>query len=110
MTRAPERAVVAVLMTLAASGSCFAFQSIPLQGGTYCGPEDAKIVVDTGSDTVTIEGVVCSFPLIAGDHLQSEVCSTPEGVSQKRIFDLHVVGKTFYHDGAWYRPCVTLAP
>ncbi len=105
MSKGLGGSIFAALMTVVAAGPCFALQSLPLEGGTYCGPGDAKIVIDAGKDTVTIEGVVCSFPLIAADHLQSELCSMPQGVSQKRIFDMHVVGQTFYHDGAWYRPC-----
>lgn len=96
---------LAALMTVAMVGPCLAIQPLPLAGGTYCGPGDAKIVIDAVNDTVAIDGVVCSFPVIAADHLQSELCSKPEGVSEERIFDMHVVGRAFYHDGHWYNLC-----
>ena len=100
---------LAALITAMVVGPCLAIQPLPLKGGTYCGPGDAKIVIDAAKDTVAIDGVVCSFPIIAGDHLQSELCSSPQGTSQERIFDMHVVGRAFYHDGHWYSPCVATA-
>ena len=96
---------LAALMTAMVVGPCLAIQPLPLGGGTYCGPGDSKIVIDAVNDTVTIDGVVCSFPVIAADHMQSELCSNPQGVSQERIFDMHVVGPGFYHDGHWYTIC-----
>ena len=96
---------LAGLMMAMMVGPCLAIQPLPLKGGTYCGPGDAKIVIDAVKDTVAIDGVVCSFPVIAADHLQSELCSNPQGVSQERIFDMHVVGRAFYHDGHWYSLC-----
>ena len=101
---------LAAMMTVMAVGPCFAIQPLPLVGGTYCGPGDAKIVIDAVNDTVAIDGVVCSFPVIAADHLQSQLCSKPEGVSEARIFDLHVVGRAFYHDGHWYSLCSQPTP
>lgn len=96
---------LAAMMTVMVAGPCLAIQPLPLVGGTYCGPGDAKIVIDAVNDTVAIDGVVCSFPVIAADHLQSELCSKSEGVSEERIFDMHVVGRAFYHDGHWYSLC-----
>ena len=103
VSRRPS-AFAAVMMAMLV-GPCLAVQPLPLVGGTYCGPGDAKIVIDSANDTVAIDGVVCSFPIIAADHLQSELCSKPEGVSEERIFDMHVVGRSFYHDGHWYTLC-----
>ena len=103
VSRRPS-ALAAVMMARLV-GHCLAVQPLPLVGGTYCGPGDAKIVIDSVNDTVSIDGVVCSFPIIAADHLQSELCSKPEGVSEERIFDMHVVGRSFYHDGHWYTLC-----
>ena len=101
----PRATPVAALMTALMVGPCFAIQPLPLVGGTYCGPGDAKIVIDAINDTVAIDGVVCSFPIIAADHMQSELCSKPEGISEERVFDMHVVGRSFYHDGHWYNLC-----
>ncbi len=96
---------IAAVMVATFVGPSLAVQPLPLVGGTYCGPGDAKIVIDSANDTVAIDGVVCSFPIIAADHLQSELCSKPEGVSEERIFDMHVVGRSFYHDGHWFSLC-----
>ena len=97
-------ALAAAMMAMLA-GPCLAIQPLPLVGGTYCGPGDATIVIDSAKDTVAIDGVLCSFPVIAADHLQSGLCSRPEGVMEERIFDMHVVGRSFYHDGHWYSLC-----
>ena len=93
----------AVLLASAASAS--AAQPIPLQAGTYCGPGDARIVVDVAHDRVEIDHMVCSFPVIAADHLQSDLCSTPEGQSVARNFDFRVFGRAFWHVGQLYRIC-----
>ena len=94
----------AVLLT-ASLGPSLAAEPIPLQAGTYCGPGDAKIVVDVAKDQVRIDNLVCSFPIIAADHMQSDLCSTPQGNSVERSIDLRVVGRDFIHAGDWYRLC-----
>ena len=99
------RRVSVVAAVLLAVGPALAAQPIPLAAGTYCGPGDARIVVDVAHDQVTIDRMVCSFPVIAADHLQSDLCSTPAGESVERNFDLSVVGRDFFHAGAWYKPC-----
>ena len=96
----------AALAALAASvGPLVAAEPIPLAAGLYCGPGDARIVIDVARDQVTIDNMVCSFPVIAADHLQSDLCSTPEGKSIEESFDFRVVGRDFIHDAAWYHPC-----
>jgi hypothetical protein len=97
--------LLAAVLGFGFAGAAAAAQPIPLQAGTYCGPGDARIVVDVARDRVEIDHLVCSFPIIAADHLQSELCSNPAGTSDKRIFDFRVVGREFIHDGAWYRLC-----
>lgn len=99
-----HRAAATAALILSA-GSALAVQPIPIPAGTYCGPGDARIVVDVARDEVQIDGQVCSFPIIAADHLQSELCSKPNGTSAKQIFDFRVVGPAFIHDAAWYRLC-----
>ena len=94
-------------LALVAAGPALAAQPIPLPGGTYCGPGDARIVVDVAHDQVEIDKVVCSFPVIAADRMQSDLCSTPQGQSVSKVFDFRVVGRDFVHDGAWYRLCAT---
>lgn len=98
-------AVAAASLLAACTGPLLAAQPIPLVPGTYCGPEGAKIVVDAVRDEVTIDGLVCSFPIIAADHLQSDLCSTPKGESVQRSLDLRVVGRDFVHAGHWYVLC-----
>lgn len=98
------------LLAAAALGAClagpaFAAQPIPLQAGTYCGPGDARIVVDVTRDRVEIDHMVCSFPVVAADHLQSDLCSKPDGTSISENFDLRVIGREFVHAGNWYHIC-----
>ncbi len=93
-----------VLVALCA-GPALAVQPIPLAAGLYCGPGDARIVVDVARDQVTIDGQVCSDPVIAADRLQSNQCSTEGGRSAEIVVDLRVVGPDFVHDHAWYRRC-----
>lgn len=102
-------AAVAFLVSAVPLGAA---QPIPLAAGTYCGRGDARIVVDVAKDQVTIDGLVCSFPVIAADHLQSDLCSGSDGQSLRKNFDLRVVGPAFIHDGAWYQRCgdVTASP
>ncbi len=95
---------LAALLALA-SGPAWAAQPIPLAGGTYCGPGDARIVVDVDRDQVTIDRMVCSFPVIAAGRLQSDLCSTPEGESVVRNFNFQVIGPAFLHEGQTYSPC-----
>ncbi|MGI3902604.1 MAG: hypothetical protein ACRYGP_32630 [Janthinobacterium lividum] len=97
--------VIAIATLLVSSGPLAAAQPIPLIAGTYCGPGEAKIVVDVAKDQVTLNGLVCSFPVIAADRLQSDLCSSPEGQSSRQSFDLRVIGPEFIHDGSWYRRC-----
>ena len=87
------------------AGPALAAQPIPLRPGTYCGPDNARIVVDVARDQVVIDRVVCSFPVIAADHLQSDLCSRPDGTSGRQNFDFSVVGPDFAHGGVWYRFC-----
>lgn len=87
------------------AGPALAAQPIPLRAGLYCGPGAARIVVDVARDQVEIDHMVCSFPVIAADHLQSDLCSTPKGESLARNFDFSVVGREFVHAGNWYRLC-----
>ena len=103
MSRLRPGLAAAVLILVA--GPALAVQPIPLQGGTYCGPGDARIVVDVARDQVQIDHFVCTFPIIAADHMQSELCSNPSGSSGKEIFDFRVVGPDFFHNDAWYRLC-----
>ena len=49
--------------------------------------------------------MVCAFPVIAADHLQSDLCSQPDGTSLARNFDFSVVGRDFVHAGNWYHIC-----
>lgn len=97
-------ATSAVLLGFAA-GPASAAQPIPLRAGTYCGPGDARIVVDVARDLVEVDGYVCSFPIIAADKLQSQYCTKPGTTTGKQIFDFRVVGRYFSHDAAWYRSC-----
>ena len=97
-------AVSAALLTLAA-GPALGAQPIPLRAGTYCGPGDARIVVDVAHDLVEVDGYVCSFPIIAADKMQSQYCTKPGTTTGKQIFDFRVVGRFFSHDDAWYRSC-----
>lgn len=99
------RSLAALLVLVATAGPLCAAQPIPLAAGTYCGPGQARIVVDVAKDQVTIDGMVCSFPVIAADHMQSDLCSTPEGKSIVESFDMRVVGREFIHDNAWYSRC-----
>ena len=98
--------IAAALVGAAAPAS--AAQPIPLQAGTYCGPRDARIVVDVAHDRVEIDRLVCAFPVIAADHMQSDLCSQPDGTSIQKNFDFSVVGRDFFHDGSWYRLCGTV--
>ena len=52
--------------------------------------------------------MVCAFPVIAADHLQSDLCSQPDGTSVTKNVDFSVVGRDFVHDGDWYRLCGTV--
>ncbi|WP_237480436.1 hypothetical protein [Lichenibacterium dinghuense] len=97
-------AASAALLILAA-GPALAAQPIPLRAGTYCGPGDARVVVDVAHDLVEVDGYVCSFPIIAADKLQSQYCTKPGTTTGKQIFDFRVVGRFFSHDGGWYRSC-----
>lgn len=100
------RAAGAALAALAATaGPLCAAQPIPLPAGTYCGPGQAKIIIDVAKDQVTIDDMVCSFPVIAADHMQSDLCSTPAGKSLVQSFEMRVVGGAFIHDNAWYTRC-----
>ncbi|MBE7220221.1 MAG: hypothetical protein INR64_17260, partial [Caulobacteraceae bacterium] len=96
-------------LTLAA-GPAPAAQPIPLQAGTYCGPGDARIVVDAAHDLVQVDGYTCGFPIIAADKMQSQFCSKPGTTTGKQIFDFRVVGRDFIHDAAWYRICGPVPP
>lgn len=98
------RAASAAFLLLAAAPA-LAAQPIPLRAGTYCGPGDARIVVDVAQDLVAVDGYVCSFPIIAADKMQSQYCTKPGTTTGKRVFDFRVVGRYFSHDGAWYRSC-----
>lgn len=97
--------LVAGLVAAVPAGPLSAAQPIPLQAGTYCGPGDARIVVDVARDQVTIDQMVCSYPVIAADHLQSNLCSTPQGESIRESFDFRVVGRDFLHDQSFYKLC-----
>jgi hypothetical protein len=96
---------IAAMILIASAWPLAAAQPIPLAAGSYCGPGDSRIIVDVARDQVTIEGLVCSFPVIAADRLQSALCSSPGGQSQPKSFDLRVVSPAFIHDGAWYQRC-----
>lgn len=87
------------------AGPALAAEPIPLQAGLYCGPDAARIVVDVAHDRVEIDGMVCSFPVIAADHLQSDLCAKPDGTTGRESYDFSVVGRDFFHAGAWYRLC-----
>ncbi len=94
-----------VVLAACLVGPALAAQPIPLRAGTYCGPDNARIVVDVDHDQVAIDDTVCSFPVIAADHLQSDLCSKPDGTSGRQNFDFSVVGPDFAHGGVWYRFC-----
>lgn len=105
-TRGRRPAILkAVAVLVMSAGPLAAAQPIPLVAGTYCGPGDAKIIVDVAKDQVTLNGLVCSFPVIAADRLQSDLCSSAEGQSSRQSFDLRVIGPQFIHDGSWYQRC-----
>lgn len=104
------RAILPRLLGAAALGACLAgpavaAEPIPLRAGLYCGPGAARIVVDVAHDRVEIDHMVCAFPVIAADHLQSDLCSQPDGTSLARNFDFSVVGRNFFHAGDWYHMC-----
>ena len=100
-----SRLVATAAMAACLIGPALAAEPIPLRAGLYCGPGAARIVVDVPHDRVEIDHMVCSFPVIAADHLQSDLCSTPKGESVARNFDFRVVGREFFHNGDWYRAC-----
>ena len=100
----PARASVVAALVLAAAPA-WAAEPIPLRAGTYCGPGDARIVVDVAHDLVEMDGYACTFPIIAADKMQSQSCSKPGTTTGKQIFDFRVIGRDFVHDGASYGLC-----
>lgn len=107
MRRPPVRRMVplAAVISAATLSSALAGAPLPLPDGAYCGPDGARIGIDSGTDSVTIAGYTCGIPIFAADKLQSIQCRRGDGPLERREFDVRVLDGAMLYNGRWFRPC-----
>lgn len=99
------RLVVGLGWSAILSSTAIASARIPVPDGTYCGPGTATVTVDSGADTVRIEGYTCGFPIFAADKLQSIQCRRDNGPPQRHEFAVRVLNGALLYNDQWFRRC-----